>query len=395
MSKRTLITIAAMALIVAILAACGQSDAGDDTQARIATRVAQDQVVAATLTADAAQAVTVPETPTPQLSATPQPVAQRRVATATPLPATAAAIPPTDTPIPPTDTPIPPTDTPIPPTATPIVAAVVAVDGSDGDGREILLSGIPDTNGRVVVLPGFNDSQVSNPMIFRDWLTARVAVFDTRLDQTRDGSGIQSVNFEISKPDGESYEKREESAPFCLFGGNDPLCPGVRLRDYGRDWPEGPYETTINIRADDGLTSTWRWTFCVQRCEVESSVPPVAEIVQLAYNSNDRLVDDNLVFQVRAYDPGQGDRDGDGISHVEFFVVDPSGKQVYGKRESNPPYCAFGGDSPCPIHRFADEGGQWPGGEQVQNGVHLLVAIAVSESGQSSEVSREIEIRLP
>ena len=57
------------------------------------------------------------DTPTPKPRPTKTPTLEP---TATPVPPTNTPIPPTNTPVPPTETPVPPTATPIPPTATPI-----------------------------------------------------------------------------------------------------------------------------------------------------------------------------------------------------------------------------------------------------------------------------------
>jgi hypothetical protein len=83
MNKNSLIHMFCLIFVGLLLVACGAQPPTEEPD-RIATRVAEEKAVAATLTADA-------------LLSQPPP-------TSTPVPPTATAIPPTDTPIPPTAT---------------------------------------------------------------------------------------------------------------------------------------------------------------------------------------------------------------------------------------------------------------------------------------------------
>jgi hypothetical protein len=260
------------------------------------------------------------------------------------------------------------------------VIAETAVDGSDGDGREILISRSPTNGGRVILLPNFDQSQVSSPVVFGNYVTARVSVFDTRREGRQDGNGIRSVTFDITNPNGDSFQNGEDTAPYCLFGGNDPACPGIDVRQYRDDWPDGQYSAAITIEAQDGLTSNWNWTFCVGTCNPAS--PPAMDFVQIGRNSLDSVVSGELVFQVWAYQEAVGTDDGDGIDYVDFFVYGPDDEnnRIWEKREQNPPYCAFGGDEVC------------PGATVDAPGQYRLVAVATANDGKQARLDYVIEV---
>jgi hypothetical protein len=431
--RRSVVTIYA-AMIFMLLIFSGCNGGAQDSEARIATRVAEDQAVSATLTATAQEAAAGqddqaeasaaegdteedleedPEEDTEEGDAVAQ-VAQAAVepdptATPTEVP---AVDPPTATPSnTPTSTPTlePATATPSPtptvaqaPTPTPIVAGVIPTDGSEGEGREILIS----EHGRAILLPGFPQSAITSPMVFSERLTARIKVFDTRLDEEEDGNGIAGVRFAVTGPNGESYVKEEYSAAFCLFGGDEPDCPGVRLGPYGQDWPDGTYDTTITIVAEsDGLRSDWFWQFCVNACDggddaavEEADAMPRdelrARIVQVGPGSTIPTVAGALVFQVEAIDSRQGNNDGAGIREVNLEIFSPDGAKVYGRTERNAAYCAFAGGEPdCNVFEFTIDQSQWPdGGYTVRAGPHRLLATVFAEDGRTTTVETTIQI---
>lgn len=258
--------------------------------------------------------------------------------------------------------------------------AETAVDGSSGDGRDILISSSPTNSGRVILLPNFDQAQVRTPMVFGNYVTARVAVFDTRRDGRQDGNGIRSVTFDVTAPNGNNYQRTEETAPYCLFGGNDPACPGVDVRQVRGDWPDGQYSAAITIEARDGLTSNWNWTFCIHTCNPAN--PPSMDFVQIGRDSLDSVVSGELVFQVWAYQDAVGTDDGDGIDYVDFYIYGPDDEnhQVWHQREQNSPFCAFGGGNVCPSATI-DEPGQY-----------RLVAVATANDGQQASLDYFIEV---
>lgn len=332
-----------------------------------------------------------PSQPTPDVNATVQAALEQtravEVAVATFVAATSAAQQAAAQTATASSTPSPlPTSTPVPsvtptPTEQRLVIAETAIDGSDGDGRDILISSSPTNGGRVIFLPNFAQSQVSSPMVFGNFVTARVAVFDNRRTSRQDGSGIRRVVFEITTPLGETYSRIEETAPYCLFGGNDPACPGLDVRRQPADWPDGPYSAAITIEAQDGLTSLWNWSFCVHICDF--AAPPHIEFAEIGRSSLDTVVAGELVFQVIAYQESVGSEDGDGIDYVDFHIYGPNDdtNQVWQSREQNAAFCAFGGDAPCPSARVDTPGR------------YRLVAVAVAKDDRQARIEIEIEVQ--
>lgn len=340
-----------------------------------ATLVAATDVARQTATSEAAQAASptpasvgaTPDTPTPS------PAPSSTSTSAPTATSTSTAVPTATSTATPAPTPTPTEDR--------LVIAETAVDGSSGDGRDILVSSSPTNNGRVILLPNFQQAQVRTPMVFGNYVTARVAVFDTRREGRQDGNGIRSVTFDINTPNGDTYHRVEETAPYCLFGGNDPACPGIDVRQARGDWPDGQYSAAITIEARDGLTSNWNWTFCVHTCNPAN--PPWIDFAQIGRDSLDPVVYGELVFQVVAYQEEVGTDDGDGIDYVDFYIYGPDDEnhQIWHQREQNPPFCAFGGGNVC------------PGATLDQPGQYRLVAVATADDGLQSRLDYFINVQ--
>jgi hypothetical protein len=223
----------------------------------------------------------------------------------------------------PTATPPAPTQTPPPsaPTSTPteekILIAQSDVDGDDGND---FLRGTSESNqGRVVLLPGFDQSEVTDPMVFRDRMVFQVEVFDTRAGQV-DGAGIQDVTFRIEVDDGSGqivHERRERNPGYCVFGGGEPDCNVLLLED-GSQWPDPyggeilnvQYLASIDILPVDGEPTQWRWRFNVES-PGQTAYPPddTARINSVAVQDG-RYVVDFETFGFEPLVPGQ---------HVHFF----------------------------------------------------------------------------
>jgi hypothetical protein len=322
MNKNSLIHMFCLIFVGLLLVACGAQPPTEEPD-RIATRVAEEKAVAATLTADA-------------LLSQPPP-------TSTPVPPTATAIPPTDTPIPPTatseepaaDTPVPtdtpapaPTDTPPPPpapTPTPILIAVLPVDGSDGN-RILRSSHVEIKEGRAIVLPGYSQADVTEPMVFRDKVVFQVEVFDPNVG-SQDGDGIQDVKITIRDGDQIVHERTEQQAGYCVFGGGEPDCNVWVFADHDYKWPGGDliinyrtYNVDIVITPEEGEAEIWRWSFMV---ELPGQVsPPQARINNITVQYNLYVVD----FETFGFEPRFGDM------HVHFFfnTVNPEDAGIPG-----------------------------------------------------------------
>ncbi|GAB4537294.1 MAG: hypothetical protein Kow0063_23840 [Anaerolineae bacterium] len=270
-------------------------------QAAIAqTRVFEDAV------ATSVAATAVANTPLP-LSPTPEPAATGVLQTA-----------PTDTPaaLPPT---APVLETPTPtPTEEKLQIAESDVDGDDGN--DFLTSSSPGNQGRVILLPGFDQAEVSNPMVFRDRIVFRVEVFDSRAG-LYDGAGIQDVTFHIEVDDGSGqvvYERREQRPGYCVFGGGEPDCNVLRLEE-GSRWPDpfageirnGEYLARIDIVPVEGEPTQWRWRFNIEIPPGQTPYPPdnTARINSITVQDGRYVVD----FETSGFEPllpGQ---------HVHFF----------------------------------------------------------------------------
>ncbi len=356
------------------------------------------------LTACGATNAPQPDTVATAVAATLTAIVPTQATTIAPVPATsttAAQITDTPTPMPPTATSVPPTATQVPPTATPIVIDDLPVDGENGN---LSLRGDRNTKeGRYVLLPRIPHAQVTNPMVFRGRIAMQVEVFDPQ-HGNRDGDGIHTVTFSII--DNETgdvvYQNQEASAPYCLFGGSDPLCSLLIFAQSNFRWPNGNpvyngnYTAQIGIHPQYGDDATWNFNFSIADAKQRPATTTdlFAELAQTGAGNTDNNVTDALVFQVKAYNPDVGSKDGDGIDHVDMDIFGPNGKRVYHHVESTVHYCAFGGGEPdCNVFNFGDNYYRWPdNGPQIHNGQHRLVATVHAKDGRSQTIETTVDI---
>jgi len=242
---------------------------------RVATRVAEELAVAATLTALAPTVTLTPPSATVVASPTPMRlrVTVAPVLSPTLIPTRTATRPPAPANPSPTATRLRVTVMPAPsppprPTPTALQVVVLPVDGSDGN--RALHNGRNVMEGRNVLLPGFSQSAVKNPMIFKDSVVFQVEVFDDTVGK-RDGDGIASVTFTISDESGKVVHTRTESAaPYCVFGG-DVTCTVWQFYKQGYRWPDGAplrpgvHDAQILIKPKKGAAITWFWSFRIEK----------------------------------------------------------------------------------------------------------------------------------
>ncbi len=259
MNRRTFPLACAVLIALAALTACGTPTPQVIAQVdRVATRVAEDLAVAATLTAltPAPPSVT-PTRPPLTVAASPSPT--RLQVTVAPIP-TATRLQVTVAPI----------STPPPPAVpTALKVAVLPVDGSDGN--PYLHNGRSVNAGRNVLLPGFGQGAVNNPMIFGDSVVFQVEVFDETVGK-RDGDGIASVTFTISDESGKVVHTRTETtAGYCVFGGGEPDCTIWQFSKQGYRWPGGAtlrygvHDAQITIKPQKGAAMNWFWSFRIEK----------------------------------------------------------------------------------------------------------------------------------
>ncbi|MFN8488616.1 MAG: hypothetical protein U0350_13530 [Caldilineaceae bacterium] len=121
---------------------------------------------------------------------------------------------------------------------------------------------------------------------------------------------------------------------------------------------------------------------------------PVVKIVQTGANTTADLLQENLVFQVVAYDPATGSQDGAGIDFVKMLILNSQGDAVYQKVEHTAQYCAFGGGEPtCNSLALAGQP-QWPSTDApLQPGVYTLQAIVYALNGTHTEVEKRVTLK--
>lgn len=335
-------------------------------------------------------------------------------------------IPPTPTA---TNTPLPtatprPTATPLPTATTDPFAGlpsaagvVVASPGGTGD-----LEGNVYTNPQIV---DGTDAQNDTP-IFREFFYLEAFAFDPNIPgaSNRSGAGIDRVEFRMECPNGAEYENTEVTPRYCLFGGGEPSCSVLRLVD-GATIPGSQcriendfYRVFVDVFPENRNLAQASWNLEVlleppgsgqaepepdpdpqEPPEGQPQEPPqdsaelFAQFVRTGIDTNGDSFSGALVFQVQAYDPNVGGSDGAGIAYVDLVVARPDGSPVYGKRENDAAYCAFGGDEPCPAFVFADNNYQWPGGAEFTPGPYRLLAQVTADDGSSIIIERTVNIQ--
>jgi hypothetical protein len=192
-----------------------------------------------------------------------------------------------------------------------IARAVLPVDGSDGN-RIFRSSHVEIKEGRAIVLPGYSQADVTEPMVFRDKVVFQVEVFDPNVG-SQDGDGIKDVKITIRDGDHVVHEQIEEHAGYCAFGG-EPDCNVWGLADHDYKWPGGDpiinyrtYNVDIVITPKEGEAEIWRWSFMIELPGQAS--PPQARINNITIQDNLYVVD----FETFGFEPRFGDM------HVHFF----------------------------------------------------------------------------
>jgi hypothetical protein len=219
-------------IILAVLVGCNTAIATPEPD-RVATRVAEEIAIAATLTAIAP--------PQPPPASPPQP----------------------PSPPPATNTPAP-TQPPLP-TATPDLDAVIPGAGTP--------KGLLGT----IRLPGYA-GPLEEPIVFQDTVTFHLQVYDPDTGSQANGAGVNSVDIFITDPDGETVQQRTERNPkYCAFSGGDngEPCSVWVLSEHGNAWPNG--QAVVNDMCCYGVNmvvhtldpnkdgANWRFTFIVRQ----------------------------------------------------------------------------------------------------------------------------------
>lgn len=219
-------------VVLLMLTACAGAPPAEPD--RVATRVAEDLAVAATLTAVARQAQP-PTNPPP--TAAPPTVAP----TATP-------------PVAPTDTPAPP-PTPIPTLSDPTVPGFGSTNGLAGE----------------IILPGYTGPL--DQIVFTDRIVFRLAVHDPEAG-AGDGANIARVDISIDDPNGNTVNvQNEQTSWYCSFGGGAPACNVWFFSQHNKQWPSGQpvcagqgYQANMIVTTQNGhkTGASWRFNFAIE-----------------------------------------------------------------------------------------------------------------------------------
>ncbi len=240
---------------------------------------------------------------------------------------------------------------------------------------------------------------------FHNWFYFEAYVYDPGAG-TYDGAGINYVDFTFYKEDGtQVYYKRETTARYCSFGGGEPTCPALKIEP-GAKWPgtdtpltPGRYKLKMEAIPHDSshAGAYWEIYFWIYGGNGNgngngNTLDLHAQIVQTGAGHNNDNVSGAMNYQVEAYDPNVDNYDGAGIDYVTLQIY-YNGNKVYERKESNAKYCAFAGGEPnCNTWYFYDNNNQWPSGQSVSNGPHLLRATVKAKNGQEKTIERQISI---
>ena len=259
----------------------------------------------------------------------------------------------------------------------------------------------PTQNGDLVV-EIMQTGRDSTDFEVNDELVFRVRAFDSSVGN-RDGDGIRNVDMIILDENGrEVYRRHENNAGYCAFGGGEPTCNVFDFAANDDQWPNGKpirdggeYTLRAVVNAKDSRRVRMGTPIQINLRDSSGSSDLVVELMQTGRGNSADVVEDELVFRVRAFDPRRGSRDGDGIRSVDMIILDSDEREVYRKRENNAGYCAFGGGEPtCAVFDLADNDYTLPNGEEIRRGEEYILRAQVNaKDGRSTIRDFRVEIR--
>jgi uncharacterized protein YraI len=102
-------------------------------------------------------------------------------------------------------------------------------------------------------------------------------------------------------------------------------------------------------------------------------------------DGNDLVFQDQLVFRIDAYNKKVSTINGAGIDQVHIRVSKTGGGFAYETNEGRAPYCFAPSDSySCQPWVFADHNYQWPNGETIEDGEHRVTVLVDAKDGSRS-----------
>ncbi len=334
MTRKWLVLIVTL-LLAGLMAACGGAQPTPD---RVATRVAEDLAVSATLTARA------PQQPTGAVAqAADRPTATRAQAAVVPI-ATQAPAP----------------DTAIPEPVCQVVSAGLNLRPGPGTAFNPPIATLPqDTRVRPLsfVGRGVPSGQWVEVKVEatgqRGWISAGSESLSCAVDVTTLPAGVTPAT-----------PVPATTTPAPAAATPTPSPTRVQVAVVPVDGNDGGNN---NVRNDLNVNSG-------RNVRLPGFAPE-----QVA---NPVVFHDRIVFQVEVFDRAVGHYDGAGIQSVRFNVTDGTGKTVLDQTENTAGYCAFGGGEPmCTVWYFSEHNNHWPNGAVLHPGLHNVQITITPKSG--------------
>ncbi len=252
-------------------------------------------------------------------------------------------------------------------------------------------------------LPAGDDVQATLDALLacRDGVIFSLHTMD-RLAQTAEGPHPWDISF--ARQDGTLLIQEH---PLWLRESAVPLVSEERIYPYSGFftllWKESLPPTPLTTCVSGAGTGFCEFALPIDDCHINTWL--VANIAQIGpQDTTDRAVD-QLVFEVRTYDPEIGTNNGDGIDRVEMSIMDPAtGTEVYyverstllaeeSSGDAGVVYCAFSEE--CLPWVFSDQNYRWPSGEPIHNGYYVLRATVSTPDNTQWATQTQIEVEVP
>jgi hypothetical protein len=144
-----------------------------------------------------------------------------------------------------------------------------------------------------LLLPGFTEAEgdelLNSSFTFTNKFNLSVEVYDPTANQgDENGAGIEQITFEVKRAadDQVVYRKIETKPAYCIFGGDDPNCPELNLRE-AVNWPN-TQEPIIRDSADTAYKAVFTFATNVSG-ELQLQFDFVVKNNTLAKNEVERM----------------------------------------------------------------------------------------------------------
>ncbi len=213
-----------------------------------------------------------------------------------------------------------------------------------------------------------------------------------------DGFNIDHVEMFVQDLNGKVIAtKREDNSPYCFFGEANGECAAAHVGTNAFQWGNGrpiqpgwylirgvAYSKDHRIRTDERA--------------VRITIPPndlENFFVEIDAPGDQDRVRDELPYQASVSGSGVNGETGQGIDHVDLFVVQYNGEIVSATREKFAPYCGFADEvqnTTCRIWNFKQRGGKWQSGAPVHLTQYLVRVIAYAQDGRIAAYSQMFQV---